>query len=188
MSYRELVASLAEPTTRFKVSARLRKALPESCDALLEGLVEGPPSVRRWCAKVLDHAPHDSQIEEALRRALTDRNRKVRRAALHALTCAPCKLDGGLASDGTGFLVDGLLYDRSIAVRRSCASALMFDQEGRTGPVVNAFRRVIANDSDSVLRQRVATFLASGDAPREGRVFTEWVVEWRQRIAQLAAS
>jgi HEAT repeat protein len=188
MVYSELVASLREPSTRLQVAARIREALPESCEALIEGLEDGPPSVRRWCAVVLDHAPHDTRIEQALQRAATDRNRKVRRAALHALACAHCKPDGCLTTDGIGFLVRGLLHDHSLAVRRTCAGALMWGQAGREERIVDAFRQVLATDADQVLRERAATFLASLEVPREGRVYGDWVDEWRRRVAELVAT
>ena len=185
MSYEELVANFTEPQTRFEVAAQLRAALPESCDALLAGLKEGPPSVRRWCAVVLDHAPHDERIEEALREASKDRNRKVRRAALHALACAHCKPDGCLTTDGVGFLVDGLLSDRSLAVRRTCAGNLMWGQNGRTDRITNAFRQVLATDTDEVLRKRAAVYLAWCELPRDDRVFSEWASEFGERVTQL---
>jgi len=188
MSYPELVGRLADPTTRLQIAALLREALPESCDALLAGLTDGPPSVRRWCAVVLDHAPHDSRIEEALRRATKDRNRKVRRAALHALACAHCKPDGCLTTDGVGFLVDGLENDRSLAVRRTCAGSLMWGQAGRSDRVVDAFQHVLATASDKVLRERAAIFLASGELPRGDRVFADWAAEWRRRVAELVGA
>lgn len=45
-----LVASLAECVGRNEVMMQLRSALPESQEALLEGLKHGIPSVRRWSA------------------------------------------------------------------------------------------------------------------------------------------
>lgn len=188
MSYAELVASLAEPSTRRQVAATLRKALPASCDALLDGLANGQPSVRRWSAVVLDHAPHDERIEQALRAAAKDRNRKVRRAALHDLSCGRCKPDGCLSTDGIAFLVDGMLHDRSSAVRRTCAGNLMFGQHGRDDRISDAFRAMLANDTDPVLRRRAAIYLASGDVPRHERPYGEWVREWQRRIAELLAA
>src|SRR5256885_10639771 len=96
LTYESLVAALWEPATRRQVADELRRALPDSCDALLDGLRHGPPSVRRWCAVVLDHAPHDERIEQALVEPAADRNKKVRKAGLHALPCARCKPDACL--------------------------------------------------------------------------------------------
>lgn len=186
MQYSELVGSLAEPTTRLQVAAQLREALPDSCEALLQGLETGVPSVRRWFAVVLDHAPHDTRIEAALMKASTDRNRKVRRAALHALACAHCKPDGCLTTDGIGIMVDGLLHDRSLAVRRTCAGNMMYGQAGRSERILNAFRHVLANDSDDTLRKRAATYVAFEEVHREGRSHSEWVEELVERIADLA--
>ena len=187
LMYDEWVASLVEPSTRHQVTNRLREALPLSCDALLAGLVNGVPSVRRWCALVLDHAPHDQRIEEALRQATKDRNRKVRRAALHALACAHCKPDGCLTTDGVAFLVEGLLHDRSLALRRNCAGGLMWGHD-ENKQVIEAFRQVLLDDTDAVLRERAAISLASRDVPREGREHSDWAHEWQQRIQELLAS
>lgn len=188
MQFSELVTSLREPGTRLEVASRLRDALPESCDALLDGLRSGPPSVRRWCAVVLDHAPHDLRIEDALRRAAADRNRKVRRAALHALSCANCKPDGCLTTDGIGFLLEALLYDQSLAVRRTCAGNLMWGQAGRGERIVAAFRQVLDTDTDETLRERAAIFLASCAFPRDGRIYGEWAGEWARRVTELVAT
>ena len=185
MRYADSVMRLREPATRFEVATSLRASLPGSVDALLEGLKSGPPSVRRWCALVLDHAPHDARIEEALRAATKDRTRKVRRAALHALACAPCKPDGCLTTDGVGFLVDGLLNDRSLRVRRGCAGELMWGQAGRSDRISAAFRAILKTDADPVLRERAAIFLAWSEVPRSDRPFAEWHEEWRQRIGDL---
>src|SRR5207248_6467899 len=72
VTYDNLVAMLFEPGVRRQVADELRRALPDSCDALLDGLRHGPPSVRRWCAVVLDHASHDERIEQALVEAASD--------------------------------------------------------------------------------------------------------------------
>lgn len=184
--YNELVASLAEPSTRLRVSIQLREALPESLEALLHGLANGAPSVRRWSALVLDHAPHDARVEEALRRATKDRNRKVRRAALHALACAHCKPDGCLTTDGIGFLVEALLNDRSLTVRRNAAGLLMWGEPGER--VTEAFQYMLTTENDQILRERAAIYLASRDIPREGRAHSDWWPEWSQRIRELLAS
>src|SRR5688572_5269700 len=61
LTYEHLVATLIEPATRREVAEELRGALPDSCEALLDGLRHGPPSVRRWCAVVLITHPMTSE-------------------------------------------------------------------------------------------------------------------------------
>lgn len=188
MPYRRMVAALVEPSTRHLLAGRLRAALPGSTDALLEGLRNGAPSVRRWSAIVLDHAPHNDRIEEALRKATADRNRKVRKAAIHALACATCKPDGCLTSDGVGHLVDALLRDRSATVRRTCAGNLMFGQHGRDERVTAAFRQLLDHDADPVLRQRAAMFFAFVDVPRGELSHREWIASLRAHYEELVAA
>lgn len=188
LAYETLVAALWEPATRRQVADELRRALPESCDALLDGLRDGPPSVRRWCAGVLDHAPHDERIEAALVEAARDRNKKVRKAALHALSCARCKPDGCLTTDGVGALLDAMLHDRSSTVRRSSAGALMWGQHGDTEAVRTAFRQILASETDTELRKRAAWSLARQEVPRGDRPFNEWVPEWLARATELASA
>jgi len=188
LTYEDLVATLFEPGTRRQVADELRRALPDSCDALLDGLRQGRPSVRRWCAVVLDHAPHDERIEQALVRAAADRNKKVRKAALHALSCARCKPDGCLTTDGVGVLVEAMLQDRSYSVRRSSAGALMWGQHGDTETVTSAFRAVLDRETDSELRKRASWALARQEVPRGSRPFKEWIPEWLARATALAAA
>jgi HEAT repeat protein len=188
LTYENLVASLVEPETRRQVADELRQALPDSCDALLAGLRHGPPSVRRWCAVVLDHAPHGERIENALVEAATDRNKKVRKAALHALSCARCKPDGCLTTDGVGTLVEAMLHDRSLGVRRNAAGALMWGQHGDAKAVNRSFRHILDRETDGELRKRAAWAVARQELPRGDRPFKEWIPEWMVRAAELAAT
>ena len=188
MTYENLVAQLSEPATRRQVADDLRRALPDSCDALLDGLRQGPPSVRRWCAVVLDHAPHNERIEQALVEAATDRNKKVRKAALHALSCARCKPDGCLTTDGVGTLVDAMLHDRSYGVRRNAAGALMWGEHGDGPTITRAFRAVLESETDAELRKRAAWAVARHEVPRGDRPFKEWIPDWMARATELAAA
>jgi HEAT repeat protein len=186
LTYENLVARLFDPDTRRQVADELRQALPDSCDALLDGLRNGPPSVRRWCAVVLDHAPHDDQIEQALVEAASDPNKKVRKAALHALSCARCKPDGCLTSDGVGTLIEAMLHDRSYGVRRNAAGSLMWGQHGDSERVTSAFQDVLNRDTDSELRKRAAWALARNEVPRGDRPFKDWIPLWMARATDLA--
>jgi HEAT repeat protein len=81
----ELVPQLDDPETRPQAWEQLRARLPGSRDAVIEGLRRGSPVVRRACAGILDHSPHDPLVEQALRAAVEDPDWKVRKAAIHAL-------------------------------------------------------------------------------------------------------
>jgi hypothetical protein len=136
----------------------------------------------------LDHAPHDERIEHALVEAASDRNKKVRKAALHALSCARCKPDGCLTTDGVGTLVDAMLHDRSYGVRRNAAGALMWGQHGETETVTKAFRAVLKSETDAELRKRAAWALARQEVPRGDRPFKEWIPDWMARASELSAA
>ena len=188
MSYEKLVAELFEPSTRRQVADELRRALPDSSEALLQGLQHGPPSVRMWCAIVLDHAPHNEQIDQALMAAAGDRNKKVRKAALHALSCIRCKPDGCLTTDGVGTLVEAMLHDRSYGVRRSSAGALMWGQHGDSEQVRGAFQTILATETDPELRKRAAWSIARTEIPRGDQPFKEWIPRWQSRVADLISA
>src|SRR5687767_4800896 len=143
--------------------------MPASCDALLQGLFQGTPAVRRACAGILDHAPHDDRIERALTAAATDPDWKVRKAALHSLSCAECKPDGCLTTDGVGALISGMLHDPDRRVRMVCAGAMMWGQAGHTERIAVAFRQVLAMSANTQMRERAAIYLASFDVPRPER-------------------
>ena len=165
----------------------LLTSLPDSRDALLDGILDQRPMVRAGCAAALDHTEQDDIVEIALRRAGHDRDARVRDVALHSLACARCKPDGCLVDDSLDLLVDALLHDPSIRIRRKIAGGLMWAQHGRTAPLTSAFAKILAEDTDRVMRHRAATYLASNDVPRDDKRFGDWVGPWQARIVQLEA-
>lgn len=58
--------------------------------ALSEGLSHANPRVRWWCIQIFDHADDDRAMR-ALAGCLDDPIARVRRNAVHALTCDKCK-------------------------------------------------------------------------------------------------
>ncbi|MEY2470118.1 MAG: hypothetical protein QOF21_2816 [Actinomycetota bacterium] len=187
MTCDELVRSLDTPNkAEWRATVHeLLISLPASRNALLDGLLDDKPMVRAGCAAALDHADQDDIVEEALRRAAADRDARVRDMALHSLSCAPCKPDGCLADDSVLVLVDALLNDPTLRVRRKVAGELMWGQHGRSPDVTAAFNRILSEESDRVLRHRAATYIASFELPREGRNYGEWLAEWSSRVAEL---
>ena len=187
MTCDELVRSLdTQDKAEWRATVHeLLVSLPMSRNALLDGLLDDKPMVRAGCAAALDHADQDDIVEEALRRASRDRDARVRDMALHSLSCAPCKPDGCLVDDSVLVLVDALLHDPTLRVRRKMAGALMWGQHGRSAEVTSAFERILAADDDRVLRHRAAVYVASNEIPREGRNYGEWVADWSARISEL---
>lgn len=163
----------------------LLTSLPASREALLAGLLSDKPMVRAGCAAALDHSDQDDVVEQALRKAVTDRDGRVRHMAQHALSCAPCKPDGCVVDDSVEILLDGMLHDPSIRNRRRIAADFMWGQHGRTPAITEVFAKILAEDTDQKLRHRAATYLASNELPREGRHYGEWLGEWNARIGEL---
>jgi HEAT repeat protein len=62
----------------------------EAKAALIAGLDHPNAKVRWWCLQLMDHLADESYRGPILRK-LSDPVAKVRRHAIHALTCAPCK-------------------------------------------------------------------------------------------------
>lgn len=119
-------------------------------DGLIEGLSHSEPRVRFDCANALDHLA-DERCAGPLRRLLSDPVPRVRRAALHALSCDACKLSP-LASgqDLVPILIDMALHDSSIRVRR--AAVLLLESHCRDGRVEETLR-TLSLDADLTVRR-----------------------------------
>ncbi len=121
-------------------------------DAVIDGLVRGlehpEPRVRFNCAGALDHMA-DERAAGPLRRRLNDPVPRVRRAALHSLSCDACKLNPlPQPGDLVPRLIDLALSDPSVRVRRSAVPVL----EGYCGDarVVRALQG-LALDADGAV-------------------------------------
>jgi hypothetical protein len=116
-------------------------------DALLPGLEHPHPRVRYECANfVLDHLA-DARCAEPLRRLIHDPVPRVRRAALHALSCDACKLAPMPArNDFLPVLLDIALNDTSIQVRRHAVYGLGgYCSDARA---VTALQTLLARETD----------------------------------------
>lgn len=92
--------------------------------ALLDGLTSADARIRYDCAHALDHFADDRCIGP-LRQLLDDPVPRVRRMALHVLSCDDCKLTPLPALDDlTTLVIDHALRDSSINVRRHATVAL----------------------------------------------------------------
>ena len=88
-------------------------------NGLLLGLEHSWPKVRADCAGALDHFA-DERCAEPLTRLLSDPVPKVRRMALHSLSCDACKLVPlEVTGDLVAQLIEMTLHDSSIRVRRA---------------------------------------------------------------------
>src|SRR5262245_8645715 len=132
---------------------QLRALLPDVRDAMLAAMTSPDWRVRASASSVLDHAEQDADVERALRLAASDPDARVRDAALHSLSCVHCKPEGCMADESVDVLVDGLLHDSSVRVRRKLAGELMWKQHGARSEIVEAFRSILEHDDDRVLRE-----------------------------------
>ena len=101
VDYAELVDSFADKRLRNDAIVALVGAInardlanitlkPEAKKALINGLQHSNPKVRWWCLQLIDHLADASFISFVLP-LLGDPVGKVRKHAVHALTCDMCK-------------------------------------------------------------------------------------------------
>jgi hypothetical protein len=119
-------------------------------EALVEGLSHPHWRVRKQCAGLMDHLGDDRCVEP-LRRALTDSRVAVRRLALHALGCQPCK-PAPLQADIVGLLIERAQEDPSRRVRQVATHLLgLQPHEARAVAVLQA---ILAQETDPKVRSR----------------------------------
>lgn len=105
-------------------------------DGLLEGLKHSEPRVRYNCAIALDHLA-DERCTAPLRQLLNDPVPRVRRAALHSLSCDACKVSPlPDRNDLTEKLTEMALKDSSIRVRREAVNSLAEACDEKARPVL----------------------------------------------------
>jgi hypothetical protein len=106
-------------------------------DTLLIGLESESPRVRYDAAHALDHCA-DHRCTGPLRRLLGDPVPRVRRMALHVLSCDACKLTPlSVPDDLADLVIDRALTDPSINVRRHATVALgSFCQDARVRQIL----------------------------------------------------
>ena len=130
--------------------------------ALVAGLSHSNWRVRQQCAGLMDHLGDDRCIEP-LRRALHDPIAGVRRLAIHALGCQPCKL-APLRADIAGLLIERALSDPSIRVRR--VAVHMLGLQPYDARAVTALQTLLARETDAPLLSRARRALAEQEQKR----------------------
>jgi hypothetical protein len=118
--------------------------------------------VRRWCAAYLDHNA-DAKALEHLALTLHDPKAKVRRWAVHSISCEPCKV-GENPVNVVPLLITRVREDRSIKVRRM--AALMLMQRTPDRRIARVFRSILRDQTDEPLR-RFATWGLALHAARQ---------------------
>ena len=95
LDLRALISQLADPDTGRPARATLRLVPPERLiPVLVEGLRSPEWRVRRDCCGLLDDLDFTPKSRAALQSALDDPDPRVRRSALHTLSCQHCKPNG----------------------------------------------------------------------------------------------
>lgn len=150
---RALGARFAALPLRDILAVRSRLAetnqLNEVVDGLLAGLEHDQARVRFDCANALDHLA-DDRCAPALRRLLSDPVPRVRRAALHALSCEACKL--GPAAPGevvAARLRELAQHDPSVRVRRAAVQLLSTPPNDDAADLLHG----LAHDADPTIRR-----------------------------------
>ncbi len=119
----QLVAALGDPGTLYRAMARLKALSPDTLRALaVMGTVDANWRVRRACCQLLDDLDFTAESFAALERCLDDPEPRVRRAAVHSLTCERCKPDGCVVDVRRA--IERALLDTSADVRKLAIGGL----------------------------------------------------------------
>ena len=111
-------------------------------DAALRGLRHTNPVIRRYAADLMDHLGNDVCVPPLLE-LLNDPVPKVRRQAVHSLSCQRCKATP-LSADMTDILIDKMLNDPNQRVRGEAAFGLYMLPLPANPAVITAFERALA--------------------------------------------
>jgi hypothetical protein len=141
----------------------LLKALPPAQlrAAALSGLAHESWRVRRSCALLLDDVSFTDETVAALLAGLDDEHPKVRKAALHTLTCAHCKPDA-CALDLRP-LLERMASDRDRLVRKAVVGSLWRNDDGWA---IELLRRFAADDPSADVRATAARILEGVERKR----------------------
>jgi HEAT repeat protein len=134
----------------------LREGGRATLSAMKQAFTHGDWRVRRECAAYMDHFA-DNTCVAVLLRALKDPNQKVRRNAIHSLSCDRCK-PAPLISDVIPQIMDVVENDRSPRVRRSALGLLI----GRMPEprVAALLHKIAASEPDRKMQRHAERALA----------------------------
>jgi hypothetical protein len=155
-----LVSQLADSATARLAGEALKAQPPERLvRALVTGLASPDRRVRRTCCRLLDDLDFTPESLAALQRALEDPDPRVRRAALHTLSCQHCK-PSGCALDIRP-LFERMVRDPSRKVRAAVVGPLGWQHHG---PWAERLVERVATDDPSEWLRGVARRALAGKA------------------------
>jgi len=158
-----LVSNLADPQTAGSAAEALMGQPPERLvPALVKGLASPEWRVRRSCCRLLDDVDFTPESLAALRRALDDPEPRVRRTALHTLSCQHCKPSGCALEVRP--LFERMARDRSRRVRDAVLNPLGWQRHGPWAERLVEYMAV--NDPSVKLRENARAILARKDIER----------------------
>lgn len=147
---RALVSNLADPATAQAASATLSTQPPgRLVPALVAGLRSSEWRVRRSCCRLLDDLDFTPESLAALQRALDDPDPRVRRSAVHTLSCQHCK-PSGCAVD-VHPLFERMARDPNRRVREAVLGPLGYQRHGPWAERLVEYMAV--NDPSEKLRE-----------------------------------
>lgn len=147
-----LVEGLGDPTTLHRSYEELKALPPDVLRPLtIAGTGHSNWRVRRGCCRLLDDLDFSSESYAALARCLDDPEPRVRRAAVHSLSCEHCKPDG-CEVDPRPALERGA-RDPNRRVREMAVGPLTWGPRGREPWALRLLERVAADDPSPKLRQ-----------------------------------
>lgn len=144
LSDEELILNLASPFWMVRHDANLALIArgANGIEAAIRGLRHPNPVVRRYAADLMDHFGNDMCVPPLLE-LLNDPVPKVRRQAVHSLSCQRCKATP-LSIDYTDILIDKMLNDPNQRVRSEAAFGLYMLPLPAKPSVIAAFEQGLA--------------------------------------------
>ena len=147
---RELLAALGAAEYPLRAASTARTLGPAAVPMLIEAARHPDPVARAAAMAAMDHVA-DDRCAAALQGGLRDPVPDVRRHAVHAIGCQPCKMSP-LALDVVALLIERALDDASVRVRPVATHLL-----GLQAPdprAIRALRAIYRSAWDGKLRQR----------------------------------
>jgi RNA polymerase sigma factor (sigma-70 family) len=153
-----------------EATTTLARAGQTGLDAVLWGLAHPNARVRRGCAGFLDHHATDACMPQLRSLALHDPAAKVRRVAVHSVTCQQCK-PAPLSGDLVGLLVQVALTDPNRRVREQAIGGhAAHPPDARA---VAALEQILRTEAHPDVRRAAHHALKSQDPLYKARVDAE---------------
>ena len=150
----ELLGS-PERAIAYEAYQRLYRQGAAMLDAAVRGLEHPNARVRRWCAELMDHLGDDRCVAPLIERATADAVPRVRRQAVHSLSCQRCKASP-LAADLLPLLIERATGDPSIKVRQDAVFGMGLQApDQRAWDVLEAIVQQSAGRADLSKAERV---------------------------------